>query len=131
MKLAKLCVLLVVLALSPRTDAVNFDTVIQPEPDFGDKAVIILPEEENATVSMQCVALQDDQLRITFWFIQRLGDDTPKSISLNNTRLVRSGFANSNMTIFNIAQDLERAQIWCGPVDDQIHSRFLLGFEGD
>ena len=131
MEHAKLTVLLVTLVFSCRADAVIFNTEIQPEPDYMGRAVIILPEEKNATVSVQCVSFQDGNLRVTFWFIQRFGERQPEPIFLSSTQFVRSGGVNQILTIVNITQDLDRAEIWCGPVDVQIEPRFLLGFEGD
>ena len=131
MGLSKLGVLLVVLVFSCKTDGLDFDTLIQPEPDFGRRAVIILPQEENATVSVQCISFQDGALRLTFWFVQRSRDSTPQSIPIYSSQFVRNGHTGEILTIVNITQDLDRAQIWCGPIDDLIESRFLLGFEGD
>ena len=130
-ELTMLIVLLFAVVLSPKTDASDFSTTIYPEPDYDGRAVIILPEEENAIVTFQCVAYQDNGLRVTFWFIQRDGDSEPQDIPITSTQFVRSGTEGENLTIANITQDLGRAEIWCGPSNTQRESRFLLGFEGD
>ena len=122
--------LLVMLVLSSRTDAVP-TTEIQPEPDYNGLEVIVLHEEENATVSFTCVSFQDDQLRNTIWFVQRAEDTDKISIPLNSTQFVRSGPENRNFTIVNITQDLDRARVFCGPGEGINEPRFLLGFGGD
>ena len=130
MELSKLCVLLVVLVFSSRTSAVP-STQIQPEPEYNDLAVIILPEEENATVTFTCVSFQDDQLRNTIWFVQRPEDTDKIPIPLNSTQFLRSAPENRNLTIVNITQDLDRARVFCGPGEGLTVPRFLLGFKGD
>ena len=130
MKLARLIVLLFVVVFSPRTDAATFSTVTYPEPDYDNRTVITLPEEENATVTFGCVAFQDGGLRDTVWFIQPYGASKPESV-LNFPQFVRSGAQNQNLTLVNATSDLDRAQVWCGPSVDQREPRFLLGFGGE
>ena len=131
MELTKLIVLFFVVVFSSRTDAAIFSTVTFPGPDYNSRTVIILPEEENATVTFQCIAFQYGGLRDTVWYIKPYGtsDMELKSI-LNLPQFVRSGFQNEYLTIVNATSDLDRAEIWCGPSVDQLEPRFLLGFEG-
>ena len=130
-KLTRLIVLLLVVVLLLIADAASFSTVIYPEPDYDVRAVIMLPEEENATVTFQCVAYQDNALRVTFWFVQRYGDSEQQDIPLNSTQFDRSGTERENLTVAIITQDLDRAEIWWGPSNNQREPRFILGFEGD
>ena len=131
MKLAKLIVLVFVVVFSPRTVAATFSTVTYPEPDYENRTVIILPEEENATVTFQCLAFQDGGLRFTQWFIQPNGaSEMELEGILDFPQFVRSGSLFQNLTIVNATSDLDRAQVWCGPGVGQAEPRFLLGFEG-
>ena len=130
MKLNKFIVLFFVVVFSSRTNSATFSTVIYPEPDDDGKAVITLPEEVNATVTIQCIAFQDGGLRDTAWFIQPYGASQLESI-LNLPQFVRSGPQNHNLTIVNATSNLDRAEIWCGPSIDQAEPRFLLKIEGE
>ena len=131
MELTKLLVLFFVVVFSSRANAAIFSTVTYPEPDYENRTVIILPEEENATVTFQCVAFQDGGLRDTFWLIQPYGASEMELESiLDFPQIVRSGPQFQNLTIVNITSNLDRAQVWCGPAEGQLQPRFLLGFEG-
>ena len=129
MKLTKLLVLFFVVVFSSRADAATFSTVTYPDPDYNNRAVIILPEEENVTVTFQCITYQNGGLRDTVWFIQSYGASQLESI-LNFPQFVRSGPQNQYLTIVNATPDLDRAEVWCGPSVHQVQPRFLLGFEG-
>ena len=131
MQLTKLIVVFFVVVFLSRTAAATFSTVTFPQPDYDNRTVIILPEEENATVTFQCVAFQNGVLRDTVWYIQPYGvSEMDLNSILINPQFVRSGAQNQNLTIVNATSDLDRAEIWCGPNVDQIELRFLLGFEG-
>ena len=129
MELTKLIVLFFVVVFSSRTDATTFSTEPYPDPDCDNRTVIILPEEENATVTFGCLTYQDGGLRDTAWYFQPYGASGPESI-LDFPQFVRSGAQLQNLTIVSVTSDLDRGQVWCGPGLGQREPRFLLGFEG-
>ena len=122
---------LLLMTIAETTKAARYSTTIIPEPTYMDMAIVVLPVESNATVSVQCFAYQDGGLRDTVWYIERVGENFQALKSVDNGGVAVFGGATRNIvTIVNATQDMHRAVILCGPSVDQLSRRFLLTFPG-
>ena len=134
MVLTSICSLVLVLMTLAGTNraVAQFSTTSIPEPTYMGMAIVVLPLESKATVTLQCWAFQIGALRNTLWYIQRVGEEIEHLIDMgdSNSFAMITGDTRYNATLIKFTQDLHRAVILCGPNDGEVDRRFLLTFPG-
>ena len=110
----------------------SFSTETYPEPTINGIAIVPLPLEENATVTVQCVARQNGQLAITSWGLQYSGQENKEFFDLYNETdpFEVGGELRKNLTIIRITQRLQDLILWCGVGDTLTEPRFQFRFLG-
>ena len=125
-------IVLALMTVAGTNGAAHFSTTIVPEPTYNGMAIVVLPTENNTNISVECVAYQHGDLRITFWFVQRVGGEIEGVATVDAGGFaVFSGETRNILTIVIFPQDLHHAVILCGPIDNEVNRRFLLTFAGN
>ena len=107
-------------------------TEIEPPPTINGRAIVPLPLEANATVSVQCVSYQDGGVRHTKWHVQFSGETNPRVININDETdpFVISGLTMQTLTIINITQNMQDLRVWCALNPAEPDLRFQFKFLG-
>lgn len=123
--IVKVLSLFLALVLGPGEGAVKVQTV--PEVTYDGKAIVLLSSKD--PVTLQCTIVPVSGELSTNWFIRRRGSGSTEQVKIGG--FVINGNLSQTLTIVNITQDLDRAEISCGTDMDNRPGVFLLGFPGE